>query len=153
MAREDQPSRRSERYSPACSQGSGSGQRSHFAGALQGEALAAAYASADVFVFPSLTDTFGIVLLEAGPGQALTTLARQQNAKGLVAIGSQGSDADATDAMLEAAGRAWAAGLALNWSAIEDGSPHRRIALPTGRYAVSRFAVNGCIVLRLAKSV
>ena len=37
----------------------------HFAGALQGEALAAAYASADVFVFPSLTDTFGIVLLEA----------------------------------------------------------------------------------------
>ncbi len=37
----------------------------HFAGALHGEALAAAYASADVFVFPSLTDTFGIVLLEA----------------------------------------------------------------------------------------
>ena len=36
-----------------------------FAGALQGEALAAAYASGDVFVFPSLTDTFGIVLLEA----------------------------------------------------------------------------------------
>jgi glycosyltransferase involved in cell wall biosynthesis len=39
--------------------------QAHFAGALQGEALAAAYASADVFVFPSLTDTFGIVLLEA----------------------------------------------------------------------------------------
>jgi len=39
--------------------------RAHFTGALQGEALAAAYASADVFVFPSLTDTFGIVLLEA----------------------------------------------------------------------------------------
>ena len=30
-----------------------------------GEALAEAYASADVFVFPSRTDTFGIVLLEA----------------------------------------------------------------------------------------
>jgi glycosyltransferase involved in cell wall biosynthesis len=37
----------------------------HFVGALQGEALAGAYSSADVFVFPSLTDTFGIVLLEA----------------------------------------------------------------------------------------
>ncbi|MDQ0473009.1 glycosyltransferase family 4 protein [Labrys wisconsinensis] len=37
----------------------------HFAGMLHGEALARAYASADVFVFPSLTDTFGIVLLEA----------------------------------------------------------------------------------------
>ncbi|MET0720409.1 MAG: glycosyltransferase family 1 protein [Tardiphaga sp.] len=36
-----------------------------FLGALQGEALAAAYAGADVFVFPSKTDTFGLVLLEA----------------------------------------------------------------------------------------
>ena len=39
--------------------------RVHFAGVLTGEALARAYASCDVFVFPSLTDTFGIVLLEA----------------------------------------------------------------------------------------
>ncbi|MDX2307906.1 MAG: glycosyltransferase family 1 protein [Hyphomicrobium sp.] len=36
-----------------------------FTGALCGEALAESYASADVFVFPSKTDTFGIVLLEA----------------------------------------------------------------------------------------
>ena len=36
-----------------------------FLGALHGEALAQAYASADVFVFPSLTDTFGLVMLEA----------------------------------------------------------------------------------------
>jgi glycosyltransferase involved in cell wall biosynthesis len=32
---------------------------------LQGEALAKVYAAADVFVFPSRTDTFGLVLLEA----------------------------------------------------------------------------------------
>lgn len=37
----------------------------HFTGALTGEDLAEAYASADVFVFPSLTETFGIVMLEA----------------------------------------------------------------------------------------
>ena len=37
----------------------------HFLGVLRGEALAEAYAAADVFVFPSLTDTFGNVLLEA----------------------------------------------------------------------------------------
>ncbi len=37
----------------------------HFLGARHGEALAQVYASADVFVFPSRTDTFGIVLLEA----------------------------------------------------------------------------------------
>ncbi|KAA2236170.1 glycosyltransferase family 4 protein [Salinarimonas soli] len=39
--------------------------RARFLGALTGEALARAYAAADVFVFPSLTDTFGLVLLEA----------------------------------------------------------------------------------------
>ena len=36
-----------------------------FVGAKQGEELAEYYASADVFVFPSRTDTFGLVLLEA----------------------------------------------------------------------------------------
>jgi glycosyltransferase involved in cell wall biosynthesis len=36
-----------------------------FAGARFGEELAAFFAEADVFVFPSLTDTFGLVLLEA----------------------------------------------------------------------------------------
>ena len=36
-----------------------------FLGALHGEALAAAYAGADVFVFPSRTDTFGLVMIEA----------------------------------------------------------------------------------------
>lgn len=37
----------------------------HFTGALQGDALAAAYRAADVFVFPSKTDTFGLVMVEA----------------------------------------------------------------------------------------
>ncbi|WP_207264039.1 glycosyltransferase [Desulfovibrio sp. Huiquan2017] len=36
-----------------------------FTGVLKGEALAQAYASADLFVFPSATDTFGNVVLEA----------------------------------------------------------------------------------------
>jgi glycosyltransferase involved in cell wall biosynthesis len=37
----------------------------HFLGALHGGPLAAAYAGADVLVFPSLTDTFGLVMVEA----------------------------------------------------------------------------------------
>jgi glycosyltransferase involved in cell wall biosynthesis len=37
----------------------------HFIGAQTSQALAVYYASADVFVFPSRTDTFGMVLLEA----------------------------------------------------------------------------------------
>ena len=36
-----------------------------FLGERHGAVLAAAYAGADVFVFPSLTDTFGLVLLES----------------------------------------------------------------------------------------
>ncbi|MBI0535057.1 glycosyltransferase family 1 protein [Roseomonas sp. KE2513] len=37
----------------------------HFTGYRENGSLAAAYAGADVFVFPSRTDTFGLVLLEA----------------------------------------------------------------------------------------
>jgi len=36
-----------------------------FLGKLGGEALASAYSGADVFVFPSRTDTFGLVIIEA----------------------------------------------------------------------------------------
>lgn len=39
--------------------------RTTFTGYLQGETLAEAYASADLFVFPSTTETFGNVVLEA----------------------------------------------------------------------------------------
>jgi glycosyltransferase involved in cell wall biosynthesis len=41
------------------------GTQATFMGPLAGRELAAAYASADVFVFPSTTDTLGLVLLEA----------------------------------------------------------------------------------------
>lgn len=37
----------------------------HFCGILKGEDLSRAYASGDIFVFPSTTDTFGNVVLEA----------------------------------------------------------------------------------------
>lgn len=37
----------------------------HFLGSQKGAALAACYAAADVFVFPSRTDTFGLVLVES----------------------------------------------------------------------------------------
>ena len=40
-------------------------QHGEFLGVLRGDALAEAFANMDVFVFPSRTDTFGLVLLEA----------------------------------------------------------------------------------------
>ena len=41
------------------------GSAAHFVGYLAGEELATAYASGDAFVFPSSTETLGLVLLEA----------------------------------------------------------------------------------------
>ncbi len=41
------------------------GTPTHFVGYLRGEALASAFASADAFIFPSRTETLGLVLLEA----------------------------------------------------------------------------------------
>jgi phosphatidylinositol alpha 1,6-mannosyltransferase len=40
-------------------------RRAHFTGVLRGDLLSTAYANMDVFVFPSHTDTFGNVVLEA----------------------------------------------------------------------------------------
>ena len=39
--------------------------KAHFVGMRHGAPLAAAFAGSDVFVFPSVTDTFGLVLLES----------------------------------------------------------------------------------------
>ncbi len=50
---------------PALSELQGSYPQVRFTGPKRGEDLAKTLAQADVFVFPSLTDTFGVVLLEA----------------------------------------------------------------------------------------
>jgi glycosyltransferase involved in cell wall biosynthesis len=53
------------------------GEHASFLGWLDGEELASAYASADVFLFPSATDTFGQVILEAqASGVPTVALAR-----------------------------------------------------------------------------
>ena len=62
------------------------GTRTHFTGMLSGDDLAAAYASADIFVMPSETETLGFVALEAmASGLAVVAVA----AGGLVDIVSR----------------------------------------------------------------
>jgi len=59
------------------------GTRTVFTGALQGEELAAAFASADAFLFPSTTETLGIAMIEA-LASGLPVLAARTGATGEV---------------------------------------------------------------------
>ena len=55
-----------------------------FTGRLEGAALSMAYASSDVFLFPSVTDTFGNVLLEAMASGLVVVSADAGNTRELV---------------------------------------------------------------------
>ncbi len=74
----------------------------HFLGSKFGDELATYFASADVFVFPSLTDTFGLVILEA---MATGTPVAAYDAPGPKDI-IPGSDAGVIDADIATASRA-----------------------------------------------
>lgn len=61
-----------------------------FAGLLSGKELARAYASADVFVFPSVTDTFGNVVIEAQASALPVVVSDQKGPPELVEDGVTG---------------------------------------------------------------
>ena len=67
------------------------GSQTTLAGPMAGAELAAAYASADVFVFPSVTDTLGLVLLEAMASGLPVVAARTPAAEHLIAQAPGGS--------------------------------------------------------------
>lgn len=65
------------------------GKKAYFTGFLKGRELAAAYASSDVFVFPSTTETFGNSVLE---GMCSGLPAIVPNAGGVIEIVTHGRD-------------------------------------------------------------
>ena len=69
-----------------------------FTGYLAGEELATAYASADVFVFPSTTDTFGNVIIEAQASGLPVIVSTIGGPKELVEPGANGLVTKALDA-------------------------------------------------------
>jgi glycosyltransferase involved in cell wall biosynthesis len=83
------------------------GTNTHFVGYLHGEDLAAAYASADAFVFPSRTETLGLVLLEAMAAGCPVIAANAGGIPDIVTDGVNGFLFDTTDddGMVAAAAR------------------------------------------------
>ena len=61
-----------------------------FTGVLQGEDLAAAYASADAFLFPSTTDTLGLAMIEALASGLPIVAARSGASNEVVSEGENG---------------------------------------------------------------
>ena len=101
-----------------------------FTGFLEGEELAAAYASADCMVFPSTTDTFGNVVLEAQASGVPVIVAdrggppdivRQHNSGIIVDVAQSESLVQAMDQLRN--------------------SPQLRDDLPPGDFAMPRSAV------------
>jgi glycosyltransferase involved in cell wall biosynthesis len=83
------------------------GTATTFAGPLHGDELASSYATADLFVFPSTTDTFGLVLLEAMASGLPVVMAETPAARDLLGACQHGAlfPADDGDALVAAAGR------------------------------------------------
>ncbi|MBW4647146.1 MAG: glycosyltransferase [Kastovskya adunca ATA6-11-RM4] len=73
------------------------GTPTHFVGYLAGLELASAFASADAFVFPSRTETLGLVLLEAMAAGCPVVAARSGGIPDIVTDGVNGYLFDPTD--------------------------------------------------------
>jgi len=71
--------------------------RAEFTGVLRGEELACAYAGMDIFVFPSHTDTFGNVVLEALASGVPAIVTRDGGPPTIVRNGLTGCVADDAD--------------------------------------------------------
>lgn len=144
-----------------------------FFGYLKGESLAAAYATADAFVYASETETMGNVVLEALASGASVVAPRAGGLPSLVADGTTGllytprNVAEAVDAAgrllsdealrqsigqqarRDAENRTWAAAVetvrAVYRSAIED-AQFGRVATSRIRPRIARFAVDGLVL-------
>jgi len=76
------------------------------------------------------------VFLEVGPGQVLTTLARQSfgRRRGPLALASMRHPLDSSDdsqVLMSAVGRLWLAGLQVDWNGFDANSKRRLVSLPS----------------------
>jgi acyl transferase domain-containing protein/glutamate-1-semialdehyde aminotransferase len=84
-----------------------------------------------------------VALLEVGPGQALSTLARQHGKRSAAQLittslhPTMDYSAD-PESLLAAAGQLWARGVGLDWLGLHGGTRPRRVALPTYPFQLQR---------------
>lgn len=118
----------------------------HFAGVRTGDDLAAHYASADLFLFPSLTETYGNVVAEAMASGVPVLAYRSAAAAELIASGSDGVSVAPGD---EAAYVAAAQALAADPAVLPALGQRARLAmLPRGwAQVVERFEAVACEAL------
>ena len=73
------------------------GTQTYFTGSLFGDDLACAFASADVFVSPSTTETFGLVTIEAMASGLPAIICKQGGGSGIVMDGTAGFVCDSPE--------------------------------------------------------
>lgn len=115
----------------------------HFVGLLEQPALAQLYSGADVFVFPSRTDTFGLVLLEAlacGTPVAAYPVQGPADVLGGADVGVLHEDLRKAALMALRIDRARCRDFALRWSWSEITQQFLRLQQPVQLAARERFA-------------
>ena len=95
----------------------------------------------------SLFETESPILLEVGPGRTLSSLARQSKvsrAAPLItaSLPDPAEKCEADEVFLEALGRLWAAGVTPDWRALHEGTPRRRVSLPTYPFQRKRYFID-----------
>lgn len=80
----------------------------------------------------------GAILLEVGPGRTLSSFARQAGLRTIQCQPKPGIDGGGRQALLDALGALWQAGVTPDWAALQRQMPPRRIALPSYPFARNR---------------
>jgi acyl transferase domain-containing protein/acyl carrier protein len=78
-----------------------------------------------------LSQLTNCTLLEVGPGQTLTTLARQNERTALASMRAPRQEQSDLSVLLLALGRLWLAGVDVDWSGFYGDEKRRRVSLPT----------------------
>ncbi|HEX2204792.1 MAG TPA: beta-ketoacyl synthase N-terminal-like domain-containing protein [Longimicrobium sp.] len=90
----------------------------------------------------ALLEAEGRVLLEVGPGRTLGTLVPRGGTHAVLASLPHPKDAhDDARALMDAVGRLWSEGVAIDWAAFAEGRGGRRVSLPTYPFERRRYYI------------